>query len=233
VTGQEDRAALDGQRWRPSPHLSLHKIPTFGWTGRPARCSVGTPPIGVALEGGTILIATSSTTGVRKAPPLTRLFRWLRMDSNDSPCARIGLLLTLTLTLTALAIPRASAQSADVQDNVQGDVQSPLATYADIHDFNTSTLTSPGNPGILAQGRTAICTALRRLVGRSGWRRFRITRRRVYRDLQLRRHRTWKISEGRTRVVLTEFLRHDEPGRHVQLRNGFQDHFCGSSDQAA
>src|SRR5258706_12595768 len=65
----------------------------------------------------------------------------------------LGLLLTLTLTLTALAIPRASAQSADVQDNVQGDVQPPLATYADIHDFNTSTLTSPGNPGMLAQGR--------------------------------------------------------------------------------
>src|SRR5258708_7588790 len=65
----------------------------------------------------------------------------------------LGLLLTLALPLTALAIPQTSAQSADVQDNVQGDVQPPLATYADIHDFNTSTLTSPGNPGILAQGR--------------------------------------------------------------------------------
>src|SRR5450432_1418455 len=69
----------------------------------------------------------------------------------------LGLLLTLTLTLTALANLRADAQSPDVQDNsqdnVQGEVQPPVQTYSDLHDFNTSTLTSPGNPGILAQGR--------------------------------------------------------------------------------
>lgn len=44
--------------------------------------------------------------------------------------------LLLTLTLAALANPHADAQ-----------------TYTDVHDFNTSTLTAPENPGILAQGR--------------------------------------------------------------------------------
>jgi uncharacterized repeat protein (TIGR03803 family) len=67
----------------------------------------------------------------------------------------LGLLLTLTLilTLTALATPQASAQSADFQDDVQEDLQPAVQTYTDLHDFNTSSLTSPGNPGILAQGR--------------------------------------------------------------------------------
>src|ERR1051326_7969026 len=71
----------------------------------------------------------------------------------------LGLLLTLTLILsfTALAIPQASAQSAEVQQEVQDDVQSDLqaavSIYTDLHDFNTTTLTSPGNPGMLAQGR--------------------------------------------------------------------------------
>jgi len=72
-----------------------------------------------------------------------------------------GLLLTLTLiltlTLTALAIPQAGAQSGTVQDSVeedvQGDVQPAVQTYTDIHDFNTTTLTSPVYPGLLAQGR--------------------------------------------------------------------------------
>jgi uncharacterized repeat protein (TIGR03803 family) len=69
--------------------------------------------------------------------------------------------LLLTLTLAALAIPQASAQSADVQsdfqpdvqNDVQNDVQPDVQTYTDIHDFNTSTLTAPQYPGILAQGR--------------------------------------------------------------------------------
>jgi len=65
----------------------------------------------------------------------------------------LGLLLTLIVTLIALANPQTYAQSADVPDNVQGDAQPPVQTYADLHDFNTSTLTSPGNPGVLAQGR--------------------------------------------------------------------------------
>src|SRR5689334_21434465 len=65
----------------------------------------------------------------------------------------LGLLLTLTLSLTASANPRAEAQSADAEDNSQGAVLAPVQTYTDVHDFNTTTLTAPGNPGVLAQGR--------------------------------------------------------------------------------
>jgi len=71
----------------------------------------------------------------------------------------LGLL--LTLTLAALANPHARAQNAevptdvqtDVQTDLKTDVQPPVATYTDVHDFNTTTLTAPENPGILAQGR--------------------------------------------------------------------------------